>query len=428
MIRTFTSFPVTEFGITKLQMLNWANRFNICCFLDNNQYQSPFHNVECLLGAGVSSAIQASAGGALDRFNAFQVQHRDWIFGHLAYDLKNETENLSSGLPDHVGFPDLYFFVPLFVVELKLDSIRIGTLDNSAEAVWSQICATETGINKASPENITVHQRFDRVDYIETVRALQQHILRGDCYEINFCQEFYAEHALIDPVGTYVALNKESPNPFGAFYRIDDRYLVCASPERYLQKTGNRIISQPIKGTWKRDRNDQVADMHNRSLLEHSAKDRSENVMVVDLVRNDLSKLCEEGTVEVTELFKVYPFPQVYQMISTIAGRLRTGISLADVISETFPMGSMTGAPKRSVLQLVERYERSRRGIFSGALGYVTPEGDCDFNVVIRSILYNAASGYLSFPAGSGITFYSDAESEYEECLLKAAAIRNLFA
>ena len=426
--RTFTSFPVTDFAKTKLQMLNWANRFNICCFLDNNQYQSPYHTVECLLGAGVSSALRVSAGNALAQLETFHQQHNDWLFGHLAYDLKNETEDLTSALPDYIGFPDLYFFVPLVVVELFGDSIRIGALDVTAEKVWRQIMATEIAVSKHSPQTIIARQRFTRAEYVTTVQELQRHILRGDCYEINFCQEFFAENVIIDPLATYVALSEASPNPFGGYYKLDDKYLVCASPERYLRKTGDTIISQPIKGTWKRDNHNAITDMHNRTLLEHSAKDRSENVMVVDLVRNDLSRICEEGSVEVSELFKVYTFPQVYQMISTVQGRLRPGAGLGDLFQVTFPMGSMTGAPKRSVLQLAEKYERSRRGIFSGALGYISPNGDCDFNVVIRSILYNAATKYLSFPAGSGITFYSDAESEYEECLLKAAAIRQLFA
>jgi para-aminobenzoate synthetase component I len=425
--RTFISFPVKDFAKTKQQMLNWANRFNICCFLDNNQYQSAYHTVECLVGAGVHSALSAPAGNALEKLQAFHQQHNDWLFGHLGYDLKNETEGLSSSLPDHIRFPDLFFFVPFIVIELRADSARIGTLDDSANEVWNEILNTELVVARPSMEKVSVQQRFSKEDYLATVNKLRDHILRGDCYEINFCQEFYAEQVSIDPLATYRALGAASPNPFSGYYKVNDKYLVCASPERYLQKSGDKIISQPIKGTWKRDKDNVVTDMRNRSLLEQSAKDRSENVMVVDLVRNDFSRICEEGTVKVSELFKVYTFPQVYQMISTIQGQLRAGAGLSELFHVTFPMGSMTGAPKRSVLTLLEKYERSRRGIFSGALGYISPEGDCDFNVVIRSILYNAETGYLSFPAGSGITFYSDAESEYEECLLKAAAIRQLF-
>ena len=150
--------------------------------------------------------------------------------------------------------------------------------------------------------------------------------------------------------------------------------------------------------------------------------------MVVDLVRNDLSRVCKEGTVTVEELFGVYRFPQVHQMISTIKGELRDGMNLADVLKASFPMGSMTGAPKKRVLELIEQFERTKRGLYSGAVGYIDPKGDYDFNVVIRSLLYNASAKYLNYQVGGGITFYSDAEKEYEECLLKATAIRQLLS
>lgn len=407
-------------------MLNWVNRFNICCFLDNNHYQSPLNTVECLAGAGALHSINASAGNALAELETFRLKHTDWLFGHLGYDLKNETENLTSSLPDKNGFPDLFFFVPEIVIELNLSSIAIGVFDSTHEAVYKDILSTRLSSEKATQGSIKVAQRYSREEYISTVEALKQHILRGDCYEINLCQEFFAEEAKIDPIAAYIALNAGSPNPFSGFYKIDTQYLICASPERYIRKKGREVISQPIKGTWKRDLGNDDNDRRNRQLLESSIKDRSENVMVVDLVRNDLSRVCEEGSVVVTELFKVYSFPQVYQMISTVQGVLVTPASIEDLIKATFPMGSMTGAPKRRVLELIEKYERSRRGIFSGALGYINPAGDCDFNVVIRSLMYNSNTGYLSFPAGSAITFYSDAQAEYDECLLKAATIRNI--
>jgi para-aminobenzoate synthetase component 1 len=271
------------------------------------------------------------------------------------------------------------------------------------------------------PINFT--PRFTREEYLSTVDALRRHILRGDCYEINFCQEFFAQPVSIDPYATWQALSQASPNPFSAFYRLDHRYLLCASPERFLKKTGDTLFSQPIKGTAPR-RQDGLADRRRQQELYHSAKDRAENVMVVDLVRNDLSRICRPGSVRVSELFGIYAFPQVYQMISTITGTLLPGLDWTDALRHCFPMGSMTGAPKHRVTQLIARYERSRRGLFSGAVGYITPEGDFDWNVVIRSLLYNQQSGYLSYQVGSGITWYSDPEAEYEECLVKAEGIR----
>jgi para-aminobenzoate synthetase component 1 len=258
------------------------------------------------------------------------------------------------------------------------------------------------------------------------IEKLRQHILRGDCYEINYCQEFFVESANPDPLALYQALANVSPSPFSAYYSVDDHFLLCASPERYLKRTGDHILSQPIKGTAARDLVNPVNDELLKCTLAASEKDRAENVMVVDLVRNDLSRICETDTVFVSELFGIYSFPQVHQMISTITGKPRSDLHWTEMVARTFPMGSMTGAPKKRVLELIEQYERSKRGLFSGALGYVKPNQDFDFNVVIRSLLYNRTGQYLAWFAGSGITFNSDPEKEYEECLLKVAAFENI--
>ncbi len=406
-------------------MLNWANRFNICCFLDDHQYHLPVHSQECLMGVGSRGIISAQAGLALVQFQQFVEKAEDWCFGHLGYDLKNEIEPLHSRHPDHIQFPDLTFFVPEVVLMLNQHELAIGLLTENHPEVYESICQSsdkETG--SSSPVN--VRERITRNEYLQTIRDLQNHIVRGDCYEINFCQEFYAEHARINPIQVYLRLSDLSPNPFSAYYRLEDKYLLCASPERYLKKEGSKIISQPIKGTSRRNLEDKMQDENNRQRLSDSQKDRAENVMVVDMVRNDLARVCREGTVKVDELFGIYSFPQVHQMISTISGELREGIGLADLIRASFPMGSMTGAPKRSVMELIEKFEKTKRGLFSGAVGYISPEQDADFNVVIRSIQYNSSSSYLSFQTGSGITHYSDPEQEYEECLLKASAMKKV--
>ncbi|MBO9634661.1 MAG: anthranilate synthase component I family protein [Chitinophagaceae bacterium] len=408
-------------------MLNWANRFSILCFLDNQQYQDRHHSYECLLGAGELQRLELNAGVAFDQLQELHAEKKDWLFGHFSYDLKNELFPLSSSHPDPIGFPDLCFFVPEFVIQLGHDEISIGSTGNDHAKIFEQIMSTDAGAPVGSKGSFTIQQRFSKEEYIDIIEQLKQHILRGDCYEINFCQQFYAEKATISPVATYRALSELSPNPFAAYYRCDDRYLMCASPERYLRKEGKKLWSQPIKGTMPRDRDDQLNDIHHKEQLFNSAKDRSENVMVVDLVRNDLAMVCEEGTVQVDELFGIYSFPQVHQMISTVSGMLRNDLNWVDAIRATFPMGSMTGAPKRRVMELIERYEAIKRGVFSGAVGYITPEGNFDLNVVIRSIFYNASTQYISWLAGGGITFYSDPELEYEESLLKAAAIRKIF-
>lgn len=406
-------------------MLNWINRFSICCLLDNHQYQSGYNSYECLAGVGAIDLYKANAGNAIEGLKMFQQKNDDWLFCHLSYDLKNETEGLTSDHADGIGFDDMLFFVPEYVLSLSADKIEIGTYGGDAQKVFDEICATDFA-DEEKKELKKIQQRISKKEYITAVNKLQQHILRGDCYEINYCQEFFAEDCRINPVQVYKALGEVSPNPFSCFYKADDKYLLCASPERYIKRTGNKIISQPIKGTSSRNTNDKISDEQNKTLLGKSQKDKSENVMVVDLVRNDLSKVCKEGTVKVDELFGVYTYPQVHQMISTVSGELKKDVELSDIIRFTFPMGSMTGAPKRKVLQLIEQYEKTKRGLFSGAVGYVKPDGDFDFNVVIRSILYNSTSKYLSYQTGSGITFYSDAEKEYEECLLKAKAIEEV--
>jgi len=402
-------------------MLNWSKQFSIFCLLDNHQYQIEPHTIECMLAAGSKRSITGSDMNSLDRLQQFINKKKSWLFGHLNYDLKNEIGLLTSSHTDHLGFPELFFFEPEYLVRLGNDTIVIDA-DNPHQ-VYHDILESTPAEADFTKSITDTNSRLSKDDYIETVRKLQQHILRGDCYEINFCQEFFSSDALVDPLVMYEKLSIVSPNPFSALYKLNDKYLICASPERFIKKDGAHILSQPIKGTAKRSSGQREEDELSRKNLYHSQKDRSENVMVVDLVRNDLSKVCKEGTVHVDELYGVYSFPQVYQMISTISGDLNDDISFTDIIRATFPMGSMTGAPKRSVLQLIEKYERSKRGIFSGALGYITPEQDFDFNVVIRSIMYNESNRYLSYQVGSGITFYSDPESEWEECRLKAAAI-----
>lgn len=403
-------------------MLNWVQQFNTFSFLDNHQYHIKPHSHECLIAAGVKDRLDLSGKGFLPLLKQFTANKR-WLFGHLGFDLKNDLENLSSSHPDGIGFEDLSLFEPAVVIRLSESTMIIDAAD--PQKVYDEI-VKQTTVESSATNNIydlSIRQRIEHDEYVSIVQNLQQHILRGDCYEINFCQEFFAEDAVIDPVNVYRNLVRISPNPFSGLYRQGSRWLLCASPERFIKKEGNKILSQPIKGTAKRALHNRQMDQQLRDDLYHNLKDRSENVMVVDLVRNDLARICKEGSVKVEELYGIYSFPQVHQMISTISGEIDDKISFADIVKATFPMGSMTGAPKKRVMELIEQYEKTKRGIFSGAIGYISPEDDFDFNVVIRSILYNQENHYLSFQAGSAITFYSDPELEWQECLLKANAI-----
>ena len=376
--------------------------------------------MECMLAAGVKRSLRCDTEHALKSMDGFISSVNSWLFGHLAYELKNELEGFAVPKTDHVGFADLFFFEPVYLLKLSEDKLEIYAPD--PDLVYKQL--ENDSIISVLPSNVPeIKSRLTKEEYISIIKNLQNHILRGDCYEINFFQEFYANGISIDPVTVYQRLSQISPNPFSALYRNEDHWLICASPERFLKKDGNKILSQPIKGTSKRILENEKADNENKEQLQQSPKDRSENVMVVDLVRNDLSKICEEGSVKVDELYGVYSFPQVHQLISTISGKLKNNITFSEIISACFPMGSMTGAPKKRVMELIDLYEKQKRGIFSGALGYITPENDFDFNVVIRSIMYNSSTGYLSLQAGSGITFYSDPELEWQECMMKAEAM-----
>jgi para-aminobenzoate synthetase component 1 len=376
-------------------MLNFIKKFSIFCFLDNHEYDFN-KSYECIAGAGVVHSVISNGINNLGVVDQIPRNAADWVFGHVAYDVKNEIENLRSSNPDGIDFPGFFFFVPEIVFILTGNELKIG-VNNSGDAqkIYNDIISLEPVKNVNYPSPL-LKEKFAKKEYIETVQKLQQHILRGDCYEINFCQEFYADDIVIDPLLVYRKLSDLSPNPFSAFYKYQDKYLMCASPERFLKKNGTTIISQPIKGTTNRIKNNLEADEQRKDNLLHNDKERSENIMIVDLVRNDLEKICTKGSVSVKEFLKIYSFQQVHQMISTITGNLKENISLAGIFYATFPMGSMTGAPKKRVMELIEKYEKTRRGLFSGTVGYINPEGDFDFNVVIRSVLYNKSNSYAN--------------------------------
>jgi para-aminobenzoate synthetase component 1 len=404
-------------------MLNFGKKFGIFCFLDNHGYEFN-KSYNCIAGAGVIKSITAGNLPGLNELAQFQKKNQEWIFGHISYDVKNEIENFESSNPDGIRFPNIHFFVPEIVFILEKNELQIGVYPaHDAQKIYDAIISRKPGKIPAC-KTFSLKSRFLHDEYIDTVKKLQEHIVRGDCYEINFCQEFYADNSVVDPFNVYRKLSEFSPNPFAAFYKYEDKYLICASPERFLKKTGKKIISQPMKGTTKRITGDIHADEQQKKDLYNDEKERSENIMIVDLVRNDLAKICAEGSVFVKDFLQIYAFPQVHQMISTVQGDLKENIALSEIFSATFPMGSMTGAPKKRVMELIEKYDKTKRGLYSGTVGYIDPAGDFDFNVVIRSVLFNRSGKYVSIQAGSAITFKSIPENEYEECLLKVAAIK----
>jgi para-aminobenzoate synthetase component 1 len=406
-------------------MLNWASRFSIHIFLDSNSYRSPLGRYECMLAAGVAEQAIAST---LPDVAALHSKHKSWLFGHITYDHKNTLfpKLTTSHTPD-AELPTLHFFIPETICLISADQEELTiTSVGDPEAIYQEI-ATQAPLPTPALPKLSFTKSFNKQDYITTVNKLREHIKEGDCYEINFCNKGYSDNATIDPLATYKALCQLSPAPFAAYYTLDNQYMMCASPERYLRKEGNRILSQPIKGTARRSANP-TEDNNIKELLRNNLKERAENVMIVDLVRNDLAMACDVGSVQVDELFGIYSYPQVHQMISTVSGTLRTGLPFTDAIAHSFPMGSMTGAPKYKVMQLIDQYERSARSLFSGSVGYITPDGDFDLNVVIRSLFYNANTRMLHYQAGGAITYDSNAEQEWEEMSLKAWAMERIFS
>ncbi|MCA1918177.1 MAG: anthranilate synthase component I family protein [Flavobacterium piscis] len=411
----------------KQQLLSWSQQFREVIFLDSNSYPQEYSSFDCVLAVDAFTSLKTDFHNAFEDLKQYQQTTKDWLFGYLTYDLKNDIEPLKSSNFDGLDFPDLFFFQPKKIFLLKGNQLEVQYLllcDDEVEDDFDEI-VTSNYEPFVTLSGIEVEQRISKEFYIEKVTKMLHHIHVGDMYEANFCMEFYAENAVINPLEKFQKLNSISQAPFSVFFKNNKQFLLSASPERYLKRVGETLISQPIKGTSKRF-TDPVEDEKSKQFLESDSKERAENIMITDLVRNDLSHTAQKGSVEVVELCKIYSFLQVHQMISTITSKLDPQYSPIDVLKTTFPMGSMTGAPKISVMNIIENLEETKRGLYSGSVGYFTPEGDFDFNVVIRSILYNHENQYVSFSVGSAITAQSIPENEYEECLLKAKAMHEV--
>jgi len=412
----------------KNQLLIWAQQFDDVVWLDSNNYKQNYSNYDAVLAVDAFTSIQTDYLQGFEKLKEYQTNVEDWIFGYLTYDLKNDEETLKSDNFDGLGFPDLYFFQPKKLFFIKGNNVEIEYLNFVEDEINDDLKAIANGeeVGHGNLSNdIKIKLRIHKDEYFEKINTMLSHIHRGDIYEANFCQEFYTENTKINPLETYNKLNRISNPPFATFLKCFDKYLLSASPERYLKKDGQSVISQPIKGTAKRSENIKEDTLLTANLLQDE-KERSENIMIVDLVRNDLSKTALKGSVKVEELCKVYTFDQVHHMISTIISKVRDNTNPVDIIKSTFPMGSMTGAPKISAMKIIEDLEETKRGLYSGAVGYFSPDNDFDFNVIIRSILYNQTKQYISYSVGSAITAKSQPLKEYEECLVKAKAMREV--
>lgn len=408
------SIPTYQYPIpnsTWIQKLCiWANeKYSYFAFLNGNDYNYPEDPFETRFLAG---------NRLLSENDIWDTKCSFPRVGILGYDFKNQLEKLESNNNAFLRLPNTCFFEATFNLTFYDGKIISSTsLENS---FWEKI--EEISL----PENLIItaitFPQISKDNYIQAVKKIQNHIIEGDTYECNFCQAYQGEFEKWDPIGGYFELNKRSPMPFSALFKAQEKWLVSASPERYLKRRDKKLIAQPIKGTIHRGETE-TEDKVQLENLRTSEKEQAENLMITDLMRNDLSKLSETGSVKVDELFGIYPLPVVFQMISTVSSTLKENVDFREIISATFPMGSMTGAPKISTMKIIEELESFKRSWYSGAFGVIEPNGDFDFSVIIRSIIADMNVKKLYFGVGSAITYDSDPEYEYEECELKARAI-----
>ncbi len=414
-----------------------GGRFGNKLYLDSNEHQDPHGAFGALLALDPVGElrIDAAQSGDWERLSVWQKTQKDWCFGHISYDFKNAQEQLQSANWDGIGFPEVYFFVPARILMVQGRTL-VGLYLEERTQQWPDDLKEIEKIFKQIPNEphqrmseagIELQGRWTQEQYQEKFGKIQQHIQRGDIYETNFCQEFYREDTVIDPAVVFKQLNGYSKAPFSAFYQLEDRYALCASPERYLTKKGKKLISQPIKGTLKRLSDPKLDEPAVAEFIK-SPKERRENIMITDLVRNDLSIVAARDSVQVQELCTLKSYEHVHQLVTTVRAELKADRDPVDALKATFPMGSMTGVPKIRALQLMEDFEDHQRGLYSGTIGYFTPEGDFDFNVVIRTLLYNSSNKYLSLSVGGALTSTANAHDEYQECLLKAESLRTVLS
>lgn len=352
---------------------------------------------------------------------AFGLYGKNELVGILSYDYKNKVEKLVSQNPSLVELSESIFFIPELTIHFEKNKIRIG--GNDSGNIFQEIDQFE--INQKPNPSVEIQPQTSKEEYKKAIRSIQNHIVEGDIYEMNYCMSFSFETEQWNPIQGFLDLMERSAMPFSTLFKAENKYLICASPERFLKKEGSKLIAQPIKGTIKRGTDAQQDELLKAQLFE-SEKERAENLMIVDLMRNDLSKISETGSVKVDELFGVYAFPKVFQMISTVSSTCINELDLKAIFHATFPMGSMTGAPKIKCMELIDRHENFQRGWFSGTVGHISVNGDLDFNVIIRSIFFDKVAQKGFFAVGSAITFDADASYEYDECMLKASAIMEM--
>lgn len=379
-------------------------------------------NDSLLIGVGQGRKLIVKDKSDILKIDEFiEANKGKHIITALSYDLKNYFENLSSENTDLSKAPLAIFWCPTSVYKCQgTDYQKIQGKQEFTEDIKSIL---EKLQSNSEPINLNLTPRISRDEYLRNVRSLQDEIQLGNIYEVNYCQEYYSKNKeLKDPISVFSKWKKITMAPYSSYFQFEDWHIISGSPEMYIKKEGEKLSSSPIKGT-KRRGTTKTEDLQLIKELKNDPKEQSENVMIVDLVRNDLSKIAAKNSVKVDELFGIYSFETVHQMISTISCSIQPNTSFLDILKATFPMGSMTGAPKIRAMELTEKHEAFKRGFYSGSLGYIAPNGDFDLNVLIRSLIYNDKEKTLSCSVGGAITIGATPEAEYEECNVKIQGI-----
>ena len=391
---------------------HFTSNYNYNCILDSCKLKTGVYEgkYEFLAAFGAEKIVQNPE--ELEKYK----NENNWFFGVVGYDLKNKFEELSSLNSEIIHTPELLFFVPKIII--GIDREENVTLIKGAlpPNFWHE--SEQKHPHRINPEEVPIIKE----DYLKKINTIHELIREGEVYELNYCVPHKFTYEEFSPINFQIALINKSPVPMAAYFSADSLHLCGASMERYLTKKEDKILSQPIKGTIKKGETIEEDHALIASLL-NSEKDRAENVMIVDLVRNDLNKICQTSSVKVSELCEIYSYLQVHQMISTVEGKLKPNTSFTDILRATFPMGSMTGAPKIAAMKHIDELESFKRGWYSGSVGYIQPNGDFDFNVVIRSLLCDEDKKILNYCAGGAITIDSNPENEWEEIQVKTKAI-----
>ena len=414
-------FKVENINDFKDKLLFFSKSKENVILLDSNSKKNDY---EFIFSYGKISELK-SFDNSLDKLDNYIKQVDDWIFGFISYDLKDEIEGFKSKNLKYFDVPNLSFFQPSTI--WVFDGVELKALyfdEKELFDVWNEINKIHISCDSnKSNLNVELKGRLSKVEYIKKIKNIKKRIKMGDTYELNFCFDFFNDNTKINPENTFKKLNKLTESPMSVYYKDQYFHVISSSPERFIKRNKKTIISQPIKGTKKRGATLQE-DVFLINSLKNSVKEKSENHMIVDLVRNDFSRIAKKGTVKVTELSKINTYKNIHQMVSTIEAQIENDMFFSTILKSTFPMGSMTGAPKIKTMKIIEEFEETSRGIYSGAIGYIDPDKNFDFNVVIRTIIYDDKLSKISVNVGSGITFKSVPEDEYEECLTKIDALK----